>query len=106
MRIARIIAQGFQIFSHNGKEYCLVWVPPSPCRAQNLENRDLSFRLPARSLSLQELCAKSRDHGSYGREADPFAFHFGNIIAGFGSQRLGREISDCQRSTIIFTIIH
>ena len=57
------------MFSHNGKEYCLAWVPPSPFCAQNPENKDFNFRPYARSLSLQELYAKSRDHGSYGREA-------------------------------------
>jgi hypothetical protein len=39
---------------------------PPPCAVQNLENKRSKFRLCARSLSLQELHAKSREHGSYG----------------------------------------
>jgi len=45
--------------------YCLVPGPP-PCPVQNIENKGLNLRLCARSLSLPELRAKSREHGSYG----------------------------------------
>jgi hypothetical protein len=46
--------------------YCLVLGTPLPCRVQNLENKRVKLSLCARSLSLQELHAKSRQHGSYG----------------------------------------
>jgi len=39
--------------------------PPSPFCLQNLENKASNSRLYARSLSLQELRAKSREHWSY-----------------------------------------
>src|ERR1700675_1640135 len=46
-----------------------VWyrVPPSPYRAHNIENKRVKSSLCARSLSLQELQAKSREHGSLWR---------------------------------------
>jgi hypothetical protein len=40
-------------------------VPPSPDWAQNIENTRFILRLCARPLSLQELHAKSREHGGY-----------------------------------------
>jgi hypothetical protein len=46
--------------------YCLVPCTPSPYAVQNLENKGSNFSLRARSLSLRELHAKSREHGSYG----------------------------------------
>jgi|ERR1022692_2478037 hypothetical protein len=46
--------------------YCLVLGTPLPFRVQNIENKGFTFRLCARSLSLQELRAKSRQHRSYG----------------------------------------
>jgi hypothetical protein len=52
---------------HFGTKFTVwYWVPLSPCRLQNLENKGLKLSLCARSLSLQELHAKSRQHGSYG----------------------------------------
>ena len=46
--------------------------PPSPLLLQNLENKQVILRLRARSLSLKDLHAKSREHGSYGCEVFPF----------------------------------
>jgi hypothetical protein len=43
--------------------------PPLPFEMQNLENKRFILPLCARSLSLQELHAKSREHGSYGLRA-------------------------------------
>jgi hypothetical protein len=55
------------LFPNRNGVYCLVPAPPLPpfC-LQNLENKRVKFRLWARSLSLEELHAKSREHGSYG----------------------------------------
>jgi hypothetical protein len=50
----------------SGTEY------PLPCGVQNLENKGLLLRLCARSLGLQELHAKSREHGSYGWPSSRF----------------------------------
>ena len=46
--------------------------PPSPSALQNLENKRFKILLCARSLSLKELYAKSREHRSYGGPAVPF----------------------------------
>jgi|HubBroStandDraft_2_1064218.scaffolds.fasta_scaffold23438_3 hypothetical protein len=51
--------------SRIGTKYHLVPGPPSPCWLQNLVNKRFKFCPCARSLSLQELHAKSRQHGTY-----------------------------------------
>src|ERR1700730_2712854 len=53
------------VCSQKGTDYCLVLGTPSPFGLQNLENKRSLLRLCARSLSLQELRAKSREHRSY-----------------------------------------
>src|SRR5271165_378021 len=63
--------------SHSGKFTVWYRVPPSPCRLQNLENKGLESRLWARSLSLRELRAKSREHRGYGGGGYKLAFRFG-----------------------------
>ena len=50
----------------NWEVYCLVPVPPPPFILQNLEKTRVILPLCARSLSLKELRAKSREHWSYG----------------------------------------
>ncbi len=60
-------ADAHRFLSHNGTVYCLTLGTPSPrLDSQNIENKQFNLRLCARSLSLQELHAKSREHGSYG----------------------------------------
>src|SRR5208282_1800446 len=46
--------------------------PLPPLRLQNLENKRFILPLPARSLSLKDLYAKSREHWGYGGVALPF----------------------------------
>ena len=57
--------------SHLGTRFTFLYpfsgYPPPPLRAQNLKNKRFILSLCARSLSLQELHAKSREHRSYGR---------------------------------------
>jgi hypothetical protein len=62
MRIVARMAPKF--FVVDLKIYCLVPGTPLPYRVQNLENKGSNFSLFARSLSLQDLHAKSREHGS------------------------------------------
>jgi hypothetical protein len=64
--------------SHIGTEFT-VWYryPPPPFRVQNLENKRSNLRLCTRSLSLEELHAKSREHESYDGRTTRFASHFG-----------------------------
>ena len=80
---------------------------------QNLENKRSNLRLCARSLSLQDLHAKSREHGSYGGR-DEGRFRFGTElvagarpldsgrIGGFRSKMLGqvRHFGRCSRDCL------
>jgi hypothetical protein len=71
--------------------YCLVLgTPPSPCCVQNIENMRVILRLCARSLSLKELRAKSRQHGSYSVRRPGTESRFGTWRCTCGS--------DCQRT--------
>src|SRR5271166_1828251 len=73
-----------------------IWyrVPPSPFWLQNLENNGSILGLCARSLSLQELQAKSREHGSCGG-CEGLASHFGTGYLEPGPrQRRGRIVKD------------
>jgi hypothetical protein len=66
----RAASLGLVTFPHWDGVYCLVTGPPSLLCAQNLESKRFTFRPCARSLSLQELQAKSREHGSYGGNSE------------------------------------
>jgi hypothetical protein len=79
----RRAAQNGGLFSQIGTRFT-VWyrVPPPPYAMQNLENKRYILRLCARSLSLQELHAKSREHGSYGDADRP-----GSAILGLNVDR-------------------
>jgi hypothetical protein len=81
---------------------------PLPLCLQNLENNGFVLRLCARSLSLQDLQAKSREHGSYG-EAPRI---LGPVLE-LGGRHLERARetmlspgSDCQRSKLILQITY
>jgi len=65
-----------------------IGAPLPPVAAQNLENKRFILRLCARSLSLKELHAKSREHGSYGRGSIPIWESAGILGAGFRSHAL------------------
>src|SRR5208282_3121850 len=57
-------------FPHRDGVYCLLFgTPLPPVILQNPEKTRFILRLCARSLSLKELHAKSRQHGSYGWQA-------------------------------------
>ena len=51
--------------------------PLPPLILQNLENKRFISPLGAKSLSLQDLYAKSREHGSYGGRERIFSSHSG-----------------------------
>jgi hypothetical protein len=95
-------------FPHwDGVYFLVLGYPLPPYSVQNLENKGSNLRLGARSLSLQELHAKSREHGSYGGR-DGLASHFGIHFELGRARHLERGLeatpapgSDCQRSTII-----
>ena len=78
--------------------------PPSPLGLQNLENKRLKFSLCARSLSLQDLHAKSREHGSYDA-----CIASTRSISGIHRDRcapnLPMAFMNCQRAKVIQQII-
>jgi hypothetical protein len=86
-------------FPYGNGVYCFSTAYPPPCRLQNLETKRLKFRLCARSLSLQGLQAKSREHWSYGPSKRQLAAHFGTGSSAFGAgpeatHRLSQIVKD------------
>ena len=84
--------------SHIGTRILLEEYPLPPFILQNLEKTRFILRLSARSLSLKNLYAKSREHGSYELGTDRL-----HPILRFGSRSLHL---DCQKSYITFEIIY
>jgi hypothetical protein len=94
------------LLSHNGTVYRLVLGrPPPPLSVQNLENKRSILRLCARSLRLQELHAKSREHGSYAEVEVPF-WNQASIFWSRVRKPQSSPRSDCQRSNIILQIMY
>ena len=73
--------------------------PLPPFVLQNLEKTRVILPLCARSLSLKELHAKSREHWSYGGRDVPFWNSARHLERGL--EAAPSPGSDCQRSTII-----
>jgi hypothetical protein len=80
-------------------------IPPPPLVFQNLENKRFILSLCARSLSLKELRAKSREHGSYGCQSGcP-----GSLLELGWRRGDGMEValgSDCQGTAVILQIMY
>ena len=66
-----IPSKGARTASQTGKLLSSTGTPPPPFISQNLEKTRFILRLSARSLSLKELHAESREHWSYGGARRP-----------------------------------